>query len=170
MTENRTKEILGSDAWSGALPLHPGPNRQNHLLVGISDLAHEGKGRGMNKKHPSRLVVGCHVCSFAQDPLLGADIPDLSVGMSVGSVQKYNFSTTPPNILAKKFILRPSERISGFQGGIYPPTSKNAFYGHFWAKFAIYTDLSRERVLHTLWIMDRAMTGQSQTSSSESPT
>ena len=122
------------------------------------------------KKHPSRLVVGCHVCSFAQDPLLGADIPDLSVGMSVGSVQKYNFSTTPPNILAKKFILRLSERISGFQGGIYPPTSKNAFYGHFWAKFAIYTNLSRERVLHTLWIMDRAMTGQSQTSSSESPT
>ena len=38
------------------------------LLGGISGLHMEGRGL-KNKKHPSRLVVGRHVCGFAQDPL-----------------------------------------------------------------------------------------------------
>ena len=54
--------------WTGALPLDPGTNWRPTSWVEYLGCSRR-VGEVKTKKHPSRLVVGRHVCGFAQDPL-----------------------------------------------------------------------------------------------------
>ena len=92
MTENRTKEILGSDVWSGALPLHPGP--KDTLPPGWNIWAGALRMSNEQKKHPSRLVDGHQLCGLAQDPLQVPTFRSYRAGMSLGRCKGTTFPRT----------------------------------------------------------------------------
>ena len=164
MTDNLSMEILSTRlAGAGLCPCTPDPKTPS-LLVGISGLAHWGCR--MNKKNTLRGWSTAISCVALRKILSGCrhSVPIGLVCLWVSAkVQLFHDST--------KYF---SEKIH---------------FKAFWARFRLSrwnlsTNVTKcvlrpflGEICHihqsfpgTGWIMDRAMTGQSQTSSSESPT
>ena len=118
MTDNLSMEILSTRlAGAGLCPCTPDPR---HPPSWLEYPGWRMKGRGMNTK--TRFEVGRrhHVCALRKILFSGMTFRTYRYGMSwVGAkVRLFRDST---KYFSEKFILKPSERVLSFQGGIYPP-------------------------------------------------
>ena len=125
--------------WTGALPLDPGTNWRPTSWVEYLGCSRR-VGEVKTKKHPSRLVVGRHVCGFAQDPLR------VSAFLSYRTVCQKVFHSEHGVLFVeylKNAIFKPSERISAPKYGINPQRSRKAKFDPFLNVCAVINGIGR---------------------------